>query len=112
MRDTETLAELLFHAEQFCVRIESAVADSAPAEDDGEELRLKIGQCRAVLSVLQQAFEQDELTVENGSVRGHFRTLVISLMWVAYRARHCIDRRTFRMLVMVESSFTYLLAIR
>lgn len=109
MGDTPTLAELLFHAEQFCLRVESAIADAAPNPDEHDDLRLKIAQCRSVLSVLQEAFDDDMLTIANVFVRANFRVLVMSLMWVAFRARHCIDHRIFRMLVMIESTFTHLL---
>ena len=112
MEDTLTLAELLFHAERFCLRIESAVADSAPAPDDDEELRLKIAQCRGLIALLQRAFEEDELKIENASVRENFRCLVLMLMWVAFRARRALDRRIFRMLVLIESGFTSLLVTR
>ena len=112
MEETLTLAELLFHADRFCLRIEAAVADSAPAPDDDEELRLKIAQCRGLLSLLQNAFEEDELKIENASVRGNFRCLVLMLMWVAFSARRVLDRRIFRMLVLIESGFTYLLITR
>ena len=112
MEETLTLAELLFHADRFCLRIEAAVADSAPAPDDDEELRLKIAQCRNLISLLQKAFEEDELTIENASVRGNFRSLVLALMWVAFRARGALNHRVFRMLVLIESGFTYLLITR
>jgi len=105
-----TLAELMFHAEQFCLRVDAVVRQSASKDEDCEELRLKLGQCRNLLAELQHAFDADELRIANPSVRGNFRALVMALLWVAYRARHAIDRRTFRMLVMVESGFTYLLS--
>jgi hypothetical protein len=112
MEEPLTLAELVFHAERFCLRIESAVADSAPAPDNDEELRLKIAQCRGLLSLLQKAFEEDELKIENASVLENFRCLVLTLMWVAFRARRVLDHRIFRMLVLIESGFTYLLVTR
>jgi hypothetical protein len=112
MEETLTLAELFFHAERFCLRIESAVADSAPAPDDDEELRLKIAQCRGLLSLLQKAFEEDELKIENASVLGNFWRLISTLMWVAFRARRALDHRIFRMLVLIESGFTQLLIAR
>ena len=112
MEDTLTLAELLLHAEQFCLRVESAVADSAPALDDQTELRLKISQCRGALAVLQQAYVEDELTIENAAVRADFRTLLLALLWVTFRARHALDHRLFRMVVMIEAGFTHLLITR
>ena len=113
MEDALTLAELLFHAERFCLRVESAMADSAgTSAEEIEELRLKISQCRGLLSLLQQFYEDDKLTIQNPAARGNFRVLVLTLMWVAFRARHALDYRTFRMLVLIESSFTYLLIMR
>ena len=112
MEETLTLAELLFHAERFCLCIESAVADSAPAPDDDEELRLKIAQCRGLISLLQKTYEEDELTIGNASVRGNFRSLVLALLWVAFRARRALDHKLFRMVVLIESGFTHLLVTR
>ena len=113
MEDALTLAELLFHAERFCLRVESAMADCAgTSAEETEELRLKISQSRGLLSLLQTAYEEEQLTIENPSVRGNFRVLILTLLWVAFRARHAIDYRTFRMLVLIESSFTYLLIMR
>src|SRR5947209_4004778 len=43
--DTETLAELMLHAEQFCSKVENAMEDIAPLAEQ-TELRLKIGQCK------------------------------------------------------------------
>jgi len=107
--NTFTLAELMFCAERFCLKVESAIADCAPEPEDDSELALKIGQCRNLLVRLQQAFEEDELRIENNSVRTDFRTLVLTLLWVAFRARRVIDYRLFRMVVLVEAGFTYLL---
>ena len=92
--DTETLAELMLHAEQFCSKVEEAMKDVAPiAEQD--ELRLKIGQIRNQLASLQELFNEGELTVENPTVRAEFRQLVIALLWVAFYARSAIDYRRF-----------------
>lgn len=107
-----TLTELLLHAEQFCIRVERALLDAPPLGSAGEQLRLKMLQCGTVLNVLQQDFERDKLTLQNPAVRANLRLLVMSLMWVAFGARHCLDHRMFRMLVMIESSFTYLLIER
>ena len=112
MEDTLTLAELLLHAERFCLRVEAAVADSAPAPEEQTELRLKISQCRGLLARLQQAYDEDRLTIDDVSVRTDFRLLILALLWVAFRARHALDHRLFRMLVMIESGFTYLLVRR
>lgn len=113
MEDKATLTELLFHAEQFSSRVESAVADASPLPvQEAEELRLKVAQCRTLIAVLQEAFEQDELRIQNSSVRANVRTLIMTLLWVAFYARHAINFRLFRMLVLIESSFTYLLNVR
>jgi hypothetical protein len=74
---------------------------------DEKELRTKLGLCRTRLAYLQTVFDNYKLSTENPSVRADFRHLVIALMWVAFHARKMIDFRTFRMLVRVESGFTY-----
>jgi len=107
--DTLTLYELMFKAEQFCSRVEAAMADAPPDLEEDEELRLKIGQCHNLLAELQKAYNDDELLIRNCSVRANFRYLIVSLLWVAFRARRKIDFRVFRLLVMIESGFTYLL---
>jgi hypothetical protein len=109
--DTETLAELMLHAEQFCSKVENAMEDVAPlAERD--ELRLKIGQCKNQLAFLQEFYNASNLSIENAEVRAVFRQLVTALLWVAFYARSAIDFRTFRMLIRVESGFAYLLVSR
>src|SRR5437667_4900865 len=109
--DAETLAELILHAEQFCSKIEASMKDVAPSPEE-KELRTKIGQCRAQLAYLQNVFDEDKLNIENPAVRGDFRHLVMALMWIAFYARTAIDFKLFRMLVMIESGFTYLLNCR
>jgi hypothetical protein len=109
--DTETLAELLLAADQFCSKIEVAAKSVAPISDK-KELRTKLGQCRTQLAHLQNVLDDDELQIENASVRGDFRHLIMLLMWVAFYARAVIDFRLFRRLVMIESTFTYLLNCR
>ena len=109
--DSETLAELMLHADQFCSKIEGAMKDVAPNPEQ-EELRTKIGQCRAQLAYLQNVFDEDKLNIENPAVRADFRHLVMALMWIAFYARTAIDFKTYRRLVMIESSFTLLLASR
>ena len=109
--DTETLAELMLHADQFCSKIEAATKDVAPNAEE-EELRPKIGQCRNQLAYLQELHNDGKLNIENPRVRADFRQLVMALMWVAFYARGAIDFRIFRMLVMIESGFTYLLVSR
>jgi hypothetical protein len=109
--DSETLAELMLHADQFCSKIEAAMKDVAPSPEQ-EELRTKLGQCRAQLAYLQKVYEEDKLKIENPAVRADFRHLVMALMWIAFYARTAIDFKLFRMLVMIESGFTYLLNCR
>jgi len=109
--DTKTLVELMLHAEQFCSKVEEATKDVAPITE-GSELRIKIGQIRNQLASLQELFNEGKLNVENPRVRGDFRHLVIALLWVAFYARSAIDHRTFRRLVLIEASFTYLLVTR
>jgi len=109
--DTETLAELILHADQFCSRVEEATKDVAPIPEQGE-LRIKIGQIRNQLASLQELFNEGKLNVENPTVRTDFRQLIIALLWVAFYARTAIDYRTFRRLVLIEASFTYLLVSR
>ena len=109
--DSETLAELMLHAEQFCSRVEEATKDVAPIPEHGE-LRIKIGQIRNQLAELQEIFNDGKLSIENPRVRADFRQLVMALLWVAFYARTAIDFRIFRMLVRIESGFTYLLVSR
>jgi hypothetical protein len=109
--DTETLAEMMFRAQRFCARVEQAIKDVAPIPQE-EDLRIKIGQCRNQFVRLQKLFEDDKLNVENPTVRAEFRQLILALLWIAFYARSAIDFRIFRMLVMIESSFTYLLVNR
>ena len=109
--DSETVAELMLHAEQFCSRVEEATKDVAPIAEHSE-LRIKIGQIRNQLAQLQEIFNDDKLSIENPRVRADFRQLVMALLWVAFYARTAIDFRIFRMLVRIESGFTYLLVTR
>jgi hypothetical protein len=109
--DTETLAELMLHADQFCSKIEDAIKDVAPIPEE-KDLRTKIGQCRNQLAYLQEVFNDGKLNIENPRVRADFRQLVMALLWIAFYARSAIDFRIFRMLVRIESGFTYLLVSR
>jgi hypothetical protein len=109
--DSETVAELMLHAEQFCSRVEEATKDVAPIAEHGE-LRIKIGQIRNQLTELQEIFNDGKLSIENPRVRADFRQMVMALLWVAFYARSAIDFKTFRMLVRIESIFTYLLVSR
>ena len=109
--DTDTLAEMMLHAEQFCSKVKEATEDVAPIAERSE-LRIKIGQIRNQLASLQELFNEGKLTVENPTVRADFRQVIIALLWVAFYARSAIDYRTFRRLVLIEASFTYLLMSR
>ena len=109
--DASTLSELMLSADQFCSKIESIAQDLAPTREQ-EQLRLKVAQCRMVLGQLQRFFNENTLTVDNPSVRGDVRHLVTALLWIAFHARSNIDYKLFRKLVMIESSFTYLLISR
>ena len=109
--DTETLAELMLHADQFCSKVEEATKDVAPIVEHSD-LRIKIGQIRNQLAQLQEIFDDGKLSIENPRVRGEFRHLVIALLWIAFYARTAIDFKIFRMLVRIESGFTYLLVSR
>ena len=106
--DTETLAELMLHADQFCSRVEAARQDLV-ANSEEKEFRTKIGQCRCQLAYLQNFFDNDRLDLNDPLVRAGFRALVMTLMWVAFYARSYIDFRLYRMLVRVEAGFSYLL---
>jgi hypothetical protein len=109
--DSETLSELMLHAEQFCSRVEEATKDVAPIVQYND-LRIKIGQIRNQLTELQETFNDGKLSIENARVRADFRQMVIALLWVAFYARSAIDFKTFRMLVRIEAIFTYLLLSR
>jgi hypothetical protein len=109
--DTETLAELMLHAEQFCSKVETAMEDVGPLAER-TELRLKIGQCKNQLAFLQEFYNAGNLSIENAEVRALFRQLVTALLWVAFYARSAIDYKTFRRLVLIEHGFAYLLASR
>ena len=109
--DSETVAELMLHAELFCSRVEEAIKDVAPITEQSE-LRIKVGQIRNQLAQLQEIFDDGKLSIENPRVRAEFRQMVMALLWVAFYARSAIDFKTFRMLVRIESIFTYLLVSR
>src|SRR6266480_1776030 len=109
MKDhTETLVEIMLRAEKFCASIESASQDVAP-NPEKEQFRGKLGFCRTQLSHLQKIHDRNQLTIQNPRVREGFRHLIIGLMWVAFYARGAVSYRTYRMIVMIESSFTYVL---
>jgi hypothetical protein len=107
-----TLVEVMLHAERFCLEVENALKDVGPNAEEDEELRLKIGQCRNILVLLQGYFDSDELDVENPGVRAQFRILVTGLFWVTFYGRRIMNYRLFRMISRIESTFTYLLVMR
>ena len=107
-QDTDLLAEMMLQAEVFCTRIEAA-AIGRLRKADNDELRLKISQCRGALGTLQGYYEANKLTIDSPAVCANFRQLVMSLLWVTFRAGSIVDRRLFRKLVQIESGFTYLL---
>ena len=108
---TALLVELLLQADLFCNRVE-ALARSQLSRSDLDALRLKISQCRGILTHLQQLYENDTLAIRDPETCADFRNLVISLLWVNFLGRDLIDRKMFRKLVQIESSFTYALITR
>src|SRR6266446_10386851 len=106
--DTALLAEMMLQAEVFCSHIEARAQDT-PKTAEQDDLRLKISQCRGALAELQNCHDADKLTISNLSVRADFRSRVMSLLWVAFRAGPLVDFKLFRKLVQIESAFTYLL---
>ncbi|MEP6699435.1 MAG: hypothetical protein ABJB09_06860 [Verrucomicrobiota bacterium] len=106
--ETEALAELMLHAEQFCCKAEARSADLAPNRDE-KEFRRKLGLCRCQLAYLQSILNDNELVIDNPQVRDGFRHLITALMWLAFYANAAIDFRLYRMVIMIESSFTHLL---
>jgi hypothetical protein len=109
--DTKTLPDLMLHADRFCSKIEETIKDIAPILEE-QELRLKIGQCRNQLAYLQEIYNEGKLTIENPTVRADFRQLITALLWISFYARGAIDFKTFRMLVVIDFGFSYLLATR
>ena len=109
--DTSLLAEMMLQAELFCAQIETATKESARSSE-GDELLLKISQCRGALAQLQKHYEEESLTIENATACAVFRHLVMCLMWVGFRAGSSVDFKLFRKLIQIESGFTYLLINR
>lgn len=103
-----TLTEVMLGAERFCALIE-ARSRAVPAKRNDEQLRLKIGECRNLVAELQKAYDEDQLSLKHGLIKAQFRFLVMALIWVMFEARDVADRKCCRMLVSVESTFTYLL---
>jgi hypothetical protein len=106
--ETETLTAIMLQIDRFCSKVQTMIEDAPPDEDD-QELKLKLGQAKSMLADLQAFYDKDQLRIDNAAVRTEFRFLVINLLWVAFRARRIIDRRTFRMLVVIEAAFTSVL---
>lgn len=109
--DSLTLVELMLHADQFCSHIEE-VSKGIHSVADRAELRLKVSQCRGFLGELQTIFDNGHMNIKKAAVRGHFRHLIMSLLWAAFWARGVIDRKSFRRIVQIEAGFTYLLTSR
>jgi hypothetical protein len=109
--DDSLLTDLMLQADVFCAQAEAA-GKKTLSSAEMEDLRLKISQCRGALSELQGRYEKDQLTITNAAVCADFRNLVMALLWLSFLARDVIDRRLFRKLVQIESSFTYLLITR
>lgn len=105
--EVDVLVEIMLQAEVFCASVESNTTKLPRIEN--EELRLKISQCRGTLKELQAAFDENELHFASRRIRGMFRHLVMSLLWLSFIGGRLIDRRLYRKVVQIESSFTYLL---
>jgi hypothetical protein len=105
------LVELLLQTDLFCNRVE-ALGRKQLSRPDMDALSLKISQCRGILAHLQQLYDDDKLAVTDPETCADFRNLVMSLLWVNFLAREVIDRRMFRKLVQIESTFTYVLVTR
>lgn len=109
--ETQTLPELMLHALQFCDRVDDLIADSAP-NSERSEARLKLSQSRNILVLLQDSFNEGKLDLDNPSVRAEFRVLILNLLWVSFRVRDVMDLKTFRILVQLEATFTFMLTMR
>ncbi len=107
-----SLSELIFHADQFCSRVEAALAHSMPDGAEDEELRWQMTQSRSLLGRLQTADRVEALDVNNKIVQGDFRRLIVSLLWIGFHARRLLSPKLFGLLVMIESEFTFLLISR
>src|SRR5579864_7336392 len=106
--DSDTLFEMILCAENFCSEVELAIG-RVRRTNEVDELRLKISQARNLLEELKSIYDRELLTIENSKTRGIFRQLVLALLWIGYYGRALMSRKLFRKLVLVESSFTYLL---
>lgn len=99
--------ELMFYADQFCAKMQFA-GERVEIKAEREELFLKIGQGRALLSELQAAFDEDKLVMTNVRVREQFRCLLLMLHWVAFYGRTVIERSAFRNLMLLEAGLSRL----
>ena len=106
-----TLPEMILYADQFLSRAEIASKDQLKGLET-EELRLKVTQCRNILALLQEAFNESRLNMAEDIVQEQFRSLILILHWVAFYARNVLDYKTYRRLVLVQAGFTRLLIIR
>jgi hypothetical protein len=109
--EAQTLPELMLYATQFCLKVETLIADSAP-NSERDEARLKLSQGRNILELLQTSFNDGKLDLGNPTVHAEFRVLIIHLLWAAFRVRDIIDLKTFRILVQLEAAFTFMLTQR
>ena len=105
--DPETLFELMLSADRFCRIVREQLNDRCASE----ELRLKLAQSIGSVQRLRQLYERDELLIGNSVARAEIRQLLLSMMWVCFYARDSIDRKTFRLAVNVQATFTYLLSV-
>jgi hypothetical protein len=105
--DVDTLFELMLAADRFCSSIASQLQDRSKAER--EELRLKLAQCISLVNRLRERYEVDQLVIGEAAARAEVRQLILGLLWVSFYARDFIDRRTFRLLVTIEATFSFLL---
>ena len=109
--ETQLLPELMLQSDLFCTHVE-ALSRNRLSPSDTDALRLKINQCRGILLHLQELYEEDKLEVADPETCADFRNLMMSLLWVSFLTRELIDRRMFRKLVQIESTFTYALITR
>jgi hypothetical protein len=108
--DSLALSELMLRAAQFCSALDNLAPNLALNNEEVTEFRLKMFQSKRTLEQLQNAFNDNELSLECRKVRAQFRQLVLSLLWLAFYARKEIDRKLFRLVVSIQADFTYLLS--
>jgi len=103
-----TPSELLFHAEQFCLRVHEW-ADDLSDQQERQDILLKIGQSRSLLLQLERTFEEGKLQIGRPPAAQLLHCLIAHLQWCAFYCRKVIDRRTFRRLSMIQAGFSDLL---